>query len=41
VLLLRPIRPADSRALLVSVLRTLDRHTPGAFTRVWTRPNTR
>jgi hypothetical protein len=37
---LRPVRPADSRALLASVLRTLDRITLEAFTPVWTRPTT-
>ncbi len=37
---LRPVRPADSRALLVSVLRKLDQITLDAFTPAWTRPNT-
>jgi hypothetical protein len=37
---LRPVRPADARALLVSVVRKLDRITLDAFTPVWTRPNT-
>jgi hypothetical protein len=39
MLLLRPVRPADSRALLVSVLRKLDQITLDAFTPAWTRPN--
>ena len=37
---LRPVRPADSRALLVSVLRMVDRITLEAFTPRWTRPTT-
>jgi hypothetical protein len=37
---LRPVRPVDSRALLVSALRKLDRITLDAFTPAWTRPNT-
>ena len=37
---LRPVRPADSRALLVSVLRKLDKITLDVFTPAWTRPNT-
>jgi hypothetical protein len=37
---LRPVRPADSRALLVSVLRKLDRITLDNYTPAWTRPNT-
>jgi hypothetical protein len=37
---LRPVRPNDSRAFLVSVLRRLDRLTPDAFTPRSTRPNT-
>ena len=36
---LRPVRPADSRALLISVLRAFDRITLDAFTPAWTRPN--
>ena len=36
---LRPVRPADSRAFVTSVLRTLDRITLEAFTPAWTRPN--
>ena len=36
--MLRPVRPADSRALLVSVLRKLDQVTLDAFTPAWTRP---
>jgi len=38
--MLRPVRPADFRALLVSVLRKLDRVTLDAFTPTWTRPTT-
>lgn len=37
---LRPVRPADSRALLVSVLRKLDQITLDAYTPAWTRPTT-
>jgi hypothetical protein len=37
---LRPVRPADSRALLVSVMRKLDQITLDAFTPAWTRPTT-
>jgi hypothetical protein len=37
---LRPVRPADSRAMLVSVLRKLDQITLDAYTPVWTRPTT-
>jgi|1185.fasta_scaffold251913_2 hypothetical protein len=37
---LRPVRPADSRAFLVSVLRRLDRLRLDAFTPGSTRPNT-
>ena len=36
--MLRPVRPADSRALLVSVLRKLDRITLDTFTPSWTCP---
>ena len=35
---LRPVRPADSRAFLVSVRRRLDRLTLHAVTPRWTRP---
>jgi hypothetical protein len=38
--MLRPVRPADSRALLASVLRKLDQVTLDAFTPTWTRPTT-
>jgi|1186.fasta_scaffold45701_1 hypothetical protein len=37
---LRPVRPAESRALLVSVLRKLDQITLDAYTPNWTRPTT-
>ena len=37
---LRTVRPADSRALLISVLRKLDQITLEAFTPGWTRPRT-
>jgi hypothetical protein len=37
---LRPVRPADSRALVVSVLRKLDQITLDACTPAWTRPTT-
>ena len=36
---LRPVRPADYRALLTSVVRRFDRFTLEAFTPAWTRPN--
>ena len=35
---LRPVRPADYRALLTSVARTFDRFTLATFTPAWTRP---
>ena len=35
---LRPVRPADYRALLTSVVRRFDRLTLDAFTPAWTRP---
>ena len=38
VLPLRPVRPADYRALLGSVRRAFDRMTLDAFTPAWTRP---
>jgi hypothetical protein len=37
---LRPVRPADTRALLVSMLRKFDELTLDAFTPTWTRPTT-
>jgi hypothetical protein len=37
---LRPVRPAESRALLISVLRKFDQITLDAFTPTWTRPGT-
>jgi hypothetical protein len=40
MLKMRPVRPADTRALLVSVLRKLDRLTLDAYTPAWIRPNT-
>ena len=37
---LRPVRPADSRAFLASLVRRFDRLTLDAFTPRWTRPTT-